>query len=593
MVDPRAEYALRKDAHRAAQAALERRESLVANLRLAVFLGAAAIGAAAIWGGLRPTWLAVPGGLFAVLVVVHARIRGRLAEARRAAAHYERGLARVEERWAGTGTDGGRFADPEHPYALDLDLFGEGSLFERLCLARTTPGEATLAAWLTGPAGADEVRARQAAVRELAPRLDLREDLDRLGEAVRAEVDPEGLVAWGLAPRRMPGAAAWAGLALLTLATVAAGVAWPLGAPAWPFVALLLVEWAAGLALGRRVQAVIGAVDRGGRELRVLAGVLGRLEAEPFESPRLKALQAALRPGGVGAARRIGHLVRLVDLLEARQNQFFVPVALVLLWTSHLAFAVERWRRREGPRLAGWLGAVGELEALVSLGAYAYENPADPFPELVDAGPLFEARALGHPLLPKAQMVPNDVAFSGETRLLVVSGSNMSGKSTLLRSVGTAVVLALAGAPVRAEALRLSPLGLGATLRIQDSLREGASRFYAEITRLKQVVDLADAAPPLCFLLDEVLSGTNSHDRRIGAESILRTLLGRGAIGLVTTHDLALAEIAETLAPRAVNVHFEDRIVDGRLVFDYRMRPGTVRGSNAIALMRAVGLDVG
>ncbi|HEX8155478.1 MAG TPA: DNA mismatch repair protein MutS, partial [Thermoanaerobaculia bacterium] len=188
--------------------------------------------------------------------------------------------------------------------------------------------------------------------------------------------------------------------------------------------------------------------------------------------------------------------------------------------------------------------------------------------------------------------VTNDIHLGPELRLLVVSGSNMSGKSTMQRSVGVAAVLALAGAPVCASALRISPLLIGASIRINDSLQEGASRFYAEILRIRQVLELAGREVPLLFLLDEILAGTNSHDRRIGAEGVVRGLVAKGAIGLVSTHDLALADIAESLAPRAANVHFEDHLEEGRVAFDYRMRPGVVTKSNALALMRAVGIEV-
>jgi DNA mismatch repair ATPase MutS len=262
------------------------------------------------------------------------------------------------------------------------------------------------------------------------------------------------------------------------------------------------------------------------------------------------------------------------------------------MWASQLAYLVEDWRRLSGPAVGKWLTAVAEIEALESLAAYAAENPADPFPEVVAEGPAFDGTGLGHPLLPPERSVRNDVALGGPTRLLIVSGSNMSGKSTLLRTVGVNAVLALAGAPVRAERLRLSPVALGATLRVQDSLQAGRSRFFAEITRVRQLMDLAGGPVPLLFLLDELFAGTNSHDRRIGAEGVLRHLLDAGAVGLVTTHDLALTELADRFDGRAANVHFADQFAGGEMTFDYRMRPGVVPHSNALALMRAVGLEV-
>jgi DNA mismatch repair ATPase MutS len=238
------------------------------------------------------------------------------------------------------------------------------------------------------------------------------------------------------------------------------------------------------------------------------------------------------------------------------------------------------------------LDVVGEFEALCALSSYAYENPSDPFAEIVTGETCFHGEGLGHPLIPEAVCVRNDVSLGGDLRLLMISGSNMSGKSTLLRTVGINTVLALAGAPVRAKQLRLSSLVVGATLRVQDSLQAGRSRFYAEITRVRQLIDLARGQPPLLFLLDELFQGTNSHDRRIGAQAVLAGLIELGAIGLVTTHDLALTQIADHLGSRAGNVHFQDQLQDGTMMFDYRMHSGIVSHSNALALMRAVGINV-
>jgi DNA mismatch repair ATPase MutS len=232
------------------------------------------------------------------------------------------------------------------------------------------------------------------------------------------------------------------------------------------------------------------------------------------------------------------------------------------------------------------------MEALCSLASHAFEHPADPFPEFVTEPPYLEAEAIGHPLLREDRVVRNDVRLGGDLRLLLVSGSNMSGKSTLLRTLGVNAVLAQAGAPVRARRLVLSPLAIGASIRLTDSLEAGISRFYAEILRIRQIVELTSGSLPVLFLIDEFLHGTNSHDRRIGAEALAFTLVRRGAMGLITTHDLALSHIVESLGARAANVHFEDQLIDGRINFDYIMRPGVVQKSNAIELMRSVGLEI-
>jgi hypothetical protein len=359
------------------------------------------------------------------------------------------------------------------------------------------------------------------------------------------------------------------------------------GVPLWPLGVAVAAVTLLARRLHPRIEPVVTAVERAEPSLALLTGLVARIERETFSSARLAALAGRI----AGAAAEIERLRKVVALLDARRNQFFAPFALILLWTANVAMAIERWRARSGARIADWIEVAGEIEALSSLASFAFEQPAFAFPDILPGGPHFDARDLGHPLIPADRRITNDLRLDSTLRLLVVSGSNMSGKSTMMRSVGLAAVLAMAGGPVCARSLRIAPLAVGASIRIHDSLQENASRFYAEILRIRQVLDLAHQGP-LLFLLDEVLAGTNSHDRRIGAEAIVRSLVERGAIGLVSTHDLALATIAEELAPAAANVHFEDHLENGRVVFDYRMRPGVVTKSNALELMRSVGIEV-
>jgi hypothetical protein len=358
------------------------------------------------------------------------------------------------------------------------------------------------------------------------------------------------------------------------------------------FLAVILAEIGYNLAVRDGVRNVISAVSLPSRELRLLVLLLDRLQREQFTSPRLIALQRMLESDGRTASRQIRRLERLMEFLDSARNQFFRAIAAVLVWIPQFAMAVESWRVANGPRIGDWIAAIGEFEALCSLAGFAYERPGATFPELIDREvPIFEARELRHPLIGDAS-VPNEVSLGETVRLWIVSGSNMSGKSTLLRAVGLNAVLAWAGAPVTCASLRLSRLYIGASMRANDSLVDHRSRFYAEIERLRDVVNLPRSGRPTLFLLDELLSGTNSHDRRIGAQALLRGLVERGAIGLATTHDLALAGIADALNGSAANVHFEDHLEGGEMRFDFRLRPGVVTHSNALALMRAVGLDV-
>jgi hypothetical protein len=588
--DPRTDYARRLEMRRRAAARQEQLDRRISYLRLLVFIAAVVMAWLSFKSALlSPWWLLLPLLGFLSLLDLHERVRRARRRLDRAVAFYDRGIARLENRWIGTGEQGNRFLDKSHPYAEDLDLFGKGSLFEMICRARTRAGEKALASWLISPAVPDEIRTRQAAVEELRTQLDLREDLWTLGTDVLAGVNPEALAAWGNSPSLLE--SGWVRIIAAILASAAslALVLWLVrdrGGEA--FLLLLLVEVLFSFSLYRKTRRVFEAVERPGEDLELFSGVLRRLEKQVFAAPRPAALRAALVADGLAPSRQIARLNRFI----AMHKQLFAPLAALLLWDIQMAFAIEAWRRQSGPAIARWLAVVGEMEALCSLAGYAYEHPGDPFPEIEPKAPCFEGEGLGHPLLPEETCVRNNIQLSESLRVLVVSGSNMSGKSTLLRTVGTNTILALAGGPVRALRLRISPVAVGASIQRSDSLQAGISRFYAEITRLRQLVDITAGPRPLLFLLDELLHGTNSHDRTIGAEALVKDLVHREAIGLVTTHDLALAHIAEVLAPRAENVHFEDFIQDGKLAFDYRLHPGVVRKSNALELMRSVGLHV-
>ncbi|MFA6240367.1 MAG: hypothetical protein WC655_05540 [Candidatus Hydrogenedentales bacterium] len=589
----KAEYQRRLEARNADVRRLDTRDALYANLRLVVFAVALAILVAALWIDTTVwAWVVAPVIAFVLLAVRHDRVIRARDRARTSVAFYEHGIARMEDRWAGLGLSGEGLVPAEHLNAADLDLVGRGSLFQLMCLARTRAGQQTLADWLCTPADLDEITARQRAVEELRTRLDLREDLAQFGQGIREGVQPGVLIRWATGPQEFQVMKARIVATLLGVALVVSFAMLVTGMATVPFAVAIVVAWAATRPLQKGVRRAIASMDEPKRELGVLALVLARMERETFESPRLKALQARIASRGVSASVCIARLHRLAGWHEARNNQLFAPIAALLMWDIQFACAFETWRTRHGGHVAEWLEAVGELEALCSMSAYAYEHPGDPFPELVATGPLVHSESLGHPLLPSAACVRNDAHLDETTRMLVVSGSNMSGKSTLLRTVGINAVLAQMGAPVCAKALRMSPLTIGATLRIQDSIHEGRSRFYAEIQRLRAVMDLTKGPKPVLFLFDEILAGTNSHDRQLGAEAILRGFLDAGAIGLVTTHDLALARIADALSSRAANVHFEDHLEDGKLVFDYQLRAGVVQKSNALELMRAVGLKV-
>lgn len=589
----RAVYTERLAARKSEQARWNRLHITFGNYRMLIFILAIVIGWAAFGAGVIPgAWLLVPIAIFLLLAWRHDGVLQAKRRAERAVKFYEQGMARLDNVWMGRGTPGMKFSDPSHPYARDLDIFGSGSLYERLCAARTSVGERTLADWLTAPATPDVIRARQAAVAELRPLLDLREDLAILGEEASAGVEPNLLTAWGTAPAILTGSDLRAvAFALATFNVCAAGYGLT-GHGYFPLVLTVAISRMVTWRQRGQAKFAMSGAERPGRDLGLLTLLLERIEAADFQAPLLKSLQAELKNTSRVASTQIARLQRLVELLELRGNIFFALIDTVLLFTFQAALRIEAWRMENGPRLGAWLKVTGEFEALSSLAGYAYECPNDPFPEIRETGPVLEAENMAHPLLSETFAVRNSVTFGENRRLYVVSGSNMSGKSTFLRTIGANVVLALAGAPVRAEKFLVSPLQIGASLQTNDSLQAGISRFYAELLRLRQILDLTENPVTPLFLLDEILHGTNSHDRLIGAEALLRSLVAKGAIGLATTHDLALADIAQDISLRAANVHFEDDVTDGKMSFDYRLRPGVVEKSNALELMRSVGLDV-
>jgi hypothetical protein len=560
------------------------------NLR--VLLAAALVVAAVLLRNAVPVGFLL-GGVFSGIFLsgmIHDRILERRDTARRMAAFYEGGLDRLSDRWAGKGSAGTEFLDKQHPYAIDLDIFGPGSLFELVNTAQTQAGRTRLAQWLLHGVGEGEVAARQTAVAEMRSKVDLREELAMRAGDARAHIDTDALMSWAAQPPNPAGAVerlAALCLPLLTWSLLLLGEfrLFPLA---------LSVQCGFARTYRRRTAKALTSMNLPARDLLWLSELLSRLESENFQAPRLQEVQAKWKRDGVSASASLRRLARLVDCMDARSSFAFALIGPFFLLKTQFAFALEEWHARHGPMIEDWLKALGEMEALSSLAGYAYEHPSDVFPELVvnSGSTLIEAQGLAHPLIAQSSAVRNDLLLDSNQPLHVISGSNMSGKSTWLRAIGANLVLAMAGAPVRARTFRMTTLQIGASIRTVDSLQEGVSRFYAEIKRLRQIIQLTDQRQRLVFLIDEVLGGTNSHDRQIGAAFIVKALVERGAVGLITTHDLALTQVAEEVKPPGANFHFEDQLAEGKLSFDYRLETGVVKKSNALDLMRSIGLDV-
>ena len=539
-------------------------------------------------------------GAFVALSIWHEAVLRAVARANAAVTFYRDGIARIDDRWMRDEPAGVRFRNPDHPYADDLDVFGPRSLFQLLSLCRTPMGESRLADWLLHAAPVAALRERQARVGALRPRLDLRERIAVVNAANRRFMHPEQLIAWAETKRSLPPLRPL--VVVMALAFAAAFFTFLNGGSGWWVVGAAAVN---GLLLGllfkrahKIVEGLSAATMSAGVEL--FANVIREIEREPFDDPALAALAARVKgTDGDAASLGIARLVRVSDWADSLHNAYVRLGELPFLVTPQVAYAAEAWRHRHGARLRGWVDAIGEFEALSSLAGYSYEHPRDPFPELLEAtDPVFDAIEVAHPLIPAAEAVSNSFVLGGPRtqdpgpKTLIVSGSNMSGKSTLMRTAGVNAILAFAGAPVRAQRLRLSLLAVGTCLRHTDSLQEHRSGFYTEALRLRRVADLLDGPLPLMFLFDELLSGTNSKDRRVAAEGVIRMMLAKGAIGMVTTHDLSLTEIAAIFPGDVKNVHLQDHVDHGKMAFDYKLRDGVITHSNALELMRMIGLDV-
>ncbi len=598
-----ATYRERHDRWAGEARALTGRWNVVANGRLVAFaLGVILL----VWGIATGAIITIAlGAALAVVFVILIRqhrslgaIRGRallLAEINR------EGVARVRRDWDALPLHDDQPPAGSHPYDGDLDITGRASLLHLLDTTTSTLGRTWLRRWLLESTPLAVTRERQAAVAELAPQLDLRQDFARLGRQKKRAGSPETFLTWAeggrwLATRRwLPWfARVSATVFVVGIALQALGVT-PL--PLW--LPVLLLNLAVSAVVSGPAHDIIGRVASQHGALQRYGAQLDAITGWEVRSPLLLRIQGQLAASGSTAPAALRRLDRVLSWTIPRGSLIYVPAQAAVLWDVHLLASLEHWQGRNGRQVRPWLDAMAETDAICAIAGLAGDNPAWATPDVDPAARSIEATALGHPLIGETVRVDNDVTVGPDGTFLLVTGSNMSGKSTLLRSIGVNAVLAGAGGPVCAAALRMPPVDLWTSVRVSDSLAAGVSFFMAELIRLKAVVDAATAHATdpgdrvFLYLLDEILQGTNSRERRIAARRIVGRLVASGAIGAVTTHDLDLAE-NPSLARAAVPVHFREHVVRGpngaEMRFDHLMRDGIATSTNALALMEAIGL---
>lgn len=596
MTSPKAEHEARRTRWQQEVDALARRENGLSAGRLVTFLAILVVGIAGISQAHLPMILGGVAGIvvFIVLVIVHARVLMAKEAAEARVAVHDRHLLRLAARWGELPASGA--VQSNHPYASDVDLVGSDSLAQRLDVSQTLRGEQNLSVWLGTPASISEIKARQAAVAELADNLDLREALEARGNTAKGSSKLDGAPFLAFTKRKdlVRGTALVPVIHVFPLVVLGLYIAGEQGLlPAWAWVLALVAQSIFALSFASRAVDAFQLIAARRGYAEAFQKMLVTIEEASFESERLNTLRERVHVEGRAPSSYMARLDRWAGLAEFHtQFPIHFVVNLMTLWDLHVLLRLEGWNADVGKGLGDAFEALGEIEALSSLASMLHQDPSASLPTLHEERRSFAAEALVHPLLPVETRVANDVQMPPEGAVVIITGSNMAGKSTLLRAVGLNIALAQAGGPVLAKSFDLSPVRLRASMRIDDDLKRGASYFHAELTKLRSVVADADAEPPIFFLLDELLRGTNARARHIGARAILKHLSERGASGLTATHDIALSALEDENPEHVLNVHFTDVMLDGEMVFDYRLQPGVVKTSNALQLLKMAGIEV-
>ena len=492
--------------------------------------------------------------------------------------------------------DGAMYLPKEHFYAADMDIFGHASLYQLLNRTGSDMGAAQLADWLLNPAKQAAIIERQSAIKELTNKMNWRQDIQAYGRETNIRRSTfEKLMVWVYEPTLFLQFTHWKWLRIvlpaIILSVVTAAIAeWiPLNVM---YIFLLLYATIA-FQINKIISPLHDKLSKIVDELDALFLSITLIEKEKFESVLATRLQQNFISNNETASAKIKKLKKILDRLDIRYNIVLsAPLNLLLLWNLQQALDLEKWKKQYAADLQNWFNTLGVFETLNSFAAFHFNNPEYCFPVLEEKHFFVEAVKLGHPLINKNKRVNNFIEIDDRGKLFLVTGSNMAGKSTYLRSVGINIVLAMAGAPVCADSFRLSPVQLISSMRIADNLEESTSTFYAELKKLKTVIDSVNADEKVFILLDEILRGTNSLDRHTGSEALIKQLIRHKAAGIIATHDLALAEMKTSFPDNILNYHFDVQVNNEELYFDYKLKPGVCNSLNASILMKKIGIEL-
>lgn len=541
-------------------------------------------------------FLSLPlAAIFIWLVIKHIRLKEEIDFLQKLVQINITAGLRLEGKWTEFGGRGDHYVNDDHPYSSDLNIFGQGSLFQYIDTTTSFRGERLLAEQLSRPAPLDEIKPRQEAVSELAGRLDFRQNFEASGmDRFFKKQDPQPVLEW--AERTVSSPSAWTATFLyLPLATFFMFLLGLAGVITYfPAVALFAIQVVIALPGERKALERFSTTDRAVRRLKRYEKLMQLLEEEDLSAPFLVNLKKQLYSREQPASRQVRRLVNIADRNNLRfsSGMIYFILKFTVLWDLWTLKLLDDWQKDCGKSVRGWFEAVAEAEALSSLAGLCHDNGEWVFPVVGGGAPELHGEELGHPLIDPAERVANHLSIMGPGRFFIITGSNMSGKSTFLRTVGINLVLAYAGAPVCATNLHCSIMEIYSKMQIRDNLEKRVSTFYGELIRMKMIMDAAMTGTPMLILLDEIFRGTNPRDRIVATRTIVRQLGRLNMIGLLTTHDLELGELENEDGEKITNYHFTDEIHDGEIHFDYKLKRGIAKTANAIALMKLVGIDV-
>ncbi len=597
-MNPEEIYANRIKEYTGAKSKLDARSNLLSNMRLFVFIGGAILATLAFLYvstayGFLVSFIALAA--FVILIFRHEAVikaskrYGNLIQINAMC------LSRMDGTWTSFTGDGMEYMDTKNPYTSDLDIFGHTSLYQMINCANTWHGKENLRKLLENPdKRPEEIRKRQRAISELAGKIDFCQNLQGEGmNAPKISENPEEMLGYFEDKSRLWGTA-WLSyvfyiLPLLTLTSIILCLIDRSVSYLIPF-ALLIIQSIINL-IGYKTSFTLKNIYAYHRKIQDFENLLTVIENEDFKDKYLSEIKVSFMHKNKTALKQMKTLENIVNAVEFGNNfLFYLILNVFLFWNFHCILALESWKEQSGASLRGWLDSIGKLEALSSLALLSQINPGWTIPDIAENKVSVTANEMGHPLIVGTKRVSNN--FDMEDRICIITGSNMSGKSTLLRTIGINLVLAYAGAAVCANKFQCSVMDIYTSMRLGDDLNSGISTFYAELLRIKRIINDSKAQKPMIFLIDEVFRGTNSKDRYTGAKNVLLNLNKHWIIGLISTHDFDLCDLEKNESGRIVNYHFTEKYSNNEILFDYKVRSGRCSSTNARYLMKMVGIDL-